>query len=210
MRRVAIVPVGVCDGGGNHQQDGGHHAYLLVIFEVEQVDAHRYGDGDVCKLAPTALAGQRLAFAQYSEVEKVVRNEAGEQEGTSDSEEFLRVFLQDEFADEDARHDAKLQESVDEVEPKPIVGFFDFLGAELEQVDPAHDKCDTDEGCGCLGHAHPYEHNHAHKNDCSENAPYPTAEPYARCLIRHLFASRSCLACSRTVSDSPPSMRTSS
>ena len=108
MRGVAVVPVGVRDGGGNHQKDGCHHANLLVVFEIEQVDAHRYGDGDVCELAPAALAGERLAFAQHTKVKKVVRNEAREQEGASDSEEFFRIFLEDKLADENACHDDEL------------------------------------------------------------------------------------------------------
>ena len=171
MRRVAVVPVGVRDSGGENQQDGGDHADLLVVFQVQQVDAHRDGNGDVGKLAPATLARQGLAFTQHAQREQRMGDESGEQEYATYGEQLFGLFVLHEVADKNTGHDGKRKESVDNVQPKSVIRFLDFLRTQLVEVDPAHDKCDSDEGTGGLRHAVPDEDDNADKNNSPEDAP---------------------------------------
>ena len=163
--RVAVVPIGVGDCGGYNQQDGRHHANLLIVLEVQQVDAHRNRGRKVCKLGPTAFLRQFLAFAQHTERKQGMRDESPENKGAADAEEFFCAFGIVEVAHENACHDAELQQTVDNVQPEPVVGLLDFLATQLVEVHPPHDEGDKHEGAGGLRHAEPDEDDDADKNE---------------------------------------------
>ena len=171
MRRVAVVPVGVCGGGGGNQQNGNDHHNLLEIFQVQQIDAHRDSNGQVGEFAPAALAGELFAFAEHAQREQRMRNQSCEQYGATDAQKFFGALVLHEVAHENAGHHDELQKTVDSIEPKPVIRFFNFLETELVEVDPAHDERNSDEGTRHCRPSFPNEDDDADKYERSQDAP---------------------------------------
>jgi hypothetical protein len=97
--------------------------------------------------------------------------QSSKQDGATDTENFFGTFVLDQVAEENACHHDELQKSVDGVEPKSVIGLFNFLALELEQVDPSHDKCDAHKGARHRGPVFPDEDYDTDKDESTHDAP---------------------------------------